>query len=155
MDFSLIVAVAEESTAKKTSLVYQLSKSLNEFFQGKDYGSDVLSVTIGFIMVKTKPGYENWYQEKKPKYLNFKKYKSKLNGDEVELNKAFQYEIKLDDETLNLLLTSSDDIGKRIIACSILASLDKFETLLTKKRSFNPILFESDLQRFFENQGLL
>ena len=50
-----------------------------------------LAKGIGAIIVKTKSGYEDWFKMRKPKYIDYKKTKNRLTGEEMEIIKSFSF----------------------------------------------------------------
>jgi hypothetical protein len=151
MQIHIHVSVAENSTNDKSNLVYVIANSLKPFFSSQSYGDDILQVSIGFIMVTHKPGFEEWYKEKQPRYTEFKSSKSKLTGEIIEVSKRFSYQIKLSDIQLNKLINGSEKESLKLIAIEIINSLNKLDKIPKKVKSFDKSRFKSDLETQLKN----
>lgn len=100
MNIRLYIAVTGPMEQSKSNLVYELSSSLNLYFQNRDYGEDVKNIEIGLLMTFSKEGYEEWYKPKKNKYIKYKEKKN-LAGETMIIENTLICEIKLSDEQLN------------------------------------------------------
>lgn len=80
MNFSIAQELDTE-TLKKSKLIQSVSDSLENFLLNKNYGESVKTYYIGFVGIKTKLGYENWYKERKPKYIEYRQTKNRITGE--------------------------------------------------------------------------
>lgn len=62
MKFAITQEVDTRS-GKKSDIIQQVSNDLENYLKDKNYGSDIETFLIGFVGVKTRPGYEEWYKE--------------------------------------------------------------------------------------------
>jgi hypothetical protein len=148
MEVNITVPVTESKVSHKTFVIYNLSQLLKSFFASRNYGEDVSKISIAFILVADRKGYEEWYKERKPKYIQHKSVKSKLTGEIHEIHKTFSYEIKLSDEQVNKFTSGSDNYSMKLIANEIIGSLNKLDHLPKKIKDFDKLAFKQDAERF-------
>jgi hypothetical protein len=151
MEVKIIVTVTESLVSHKISVIHNLSDLLKSFFSNRNYGEDVLKILIGFILVTDRKGYEDWYKERRPKYIQRKSVKSKLTGEIHEINNTFNYEIKLSDEQVNKFASGSDTDSIKLIANEIIGSLYKLDHLPKKAKDFDKLAFKEDIKHFLSN----
>jgi hypothetical protein len=133
MEIQLGISVSDNSVStEKSTIVYDLSRSLNEYFIQKDFGNDVKKISIGFLMVFARQGYESWYKEKKPKYIEYKVSKSPLTGEAIEIFKTFFCEIRFPDELILRYIESDDNESKKLLCRSILNTFMVLRDLVWK-----------------------
>jgi hypothetical protein len=150
-----VVTNLGDAIQPKMQMITKLSNSLQSYFNDKFYGEDILSVSIGLILAKTIKGYEDWYKAKKPKYIQHEIKKSKLTGDTSEVQKMFQYEIKLNDIFLEKFSNSSIQESYSLLCNEILISLSSFDSLPKKIKDFDKKAFRADLEDYFKEQNLI
>lgn len=148
MEVALGIAVTENSVIHKCAVIHNLSNSLKDFFSNKTYGGDVEKIFIGFILVSSKPGYEDWYKEKKPRYTFYKSTTSRLTGETIEVNKLFCYEIAFSDELIVKFINGTDESSLKLVALEILKSLGKLDKLPKKIKDFDKDSFTKDFTHF-------
>ena len=73
MNIRLYIAVTGPMEQSKSNLVYELSSSLNLYFQNRDYGEDVKNIEIGLLMTFSKRGMKNGINLRKTNILSIKK----------------------------------------------------------------------------------
>ncbi|WP_133147477.1 hypothetical protein [Chryseobacterium aquaticum] len=154
MEFSITQEV-DNLAYNKSFQIQELSKELNTYLKDKDYGSDIKSVIIGAVLIKTKPGFEDWYKERKPKYIEHKITKNRITGQSMEIIKNFTYDIKFDSGLYDEVVNSSDVESLKIISREIVMSLKHFDKLTKKLKDFNVDRFTLDIQSFFLSKGLI
>jgi len=148
MEFNVKIAIADTTVpSSKLPVIHELSKELNEFFTNKEFGKDVTKVEVGFIVTMARPGYEEWHKEKKPRYIEYKKTKSKLTGEIIETQKTLTYEIKLMGEALYYFTGSDDQRTKKELINQLIESLDRIRDT-SKKTDFEFEKFRSTLIDF-------
>ncbi|MGZ5218942.1 MAG: hypothetical protein ACXWC7_02655 [Chitinophagaceae bacterium] len=152
MEIVLSIAVADHFFQHKTYLVHKLSALAIDFFKVRNYSLDLDTITISFIFVKSRPGYEDWYKEKSPRYVSFKTGKSRLTGEIYEIKKRFSYDIKFSDELLDRFKIASDMDSMKMIARETLASVYKLDVLVRRINGFDKRKFVADLQEFFDHE---
>jgi len=62
---------AEESSHALQDFVDKLAVKISS----QDYGAAIEHFIIGFICIRTEPGYEEWYKERKPRFRKLKMLK--------------------------------------------------------------------------------
>jgi len=152
MEFTLSIITTEEIVSHKNFVIHNLSRSMNIFFKEKKYGNGLLHFNIGFMIVKSRIGYEEWNKIKKPKFIDFKVVKSKLTGLENEIHKTFRYEIKLSDETIDQFTNAGEADGAKLITRVIKNNLQSLQNSLKKISDFNYSAFIEDLEIYFQVQ---
>lgn len=150
MNIRLYIAVTEPMEQSKSNLVYELSSSLNSYFQNKDYGEDVKNIEIGLLMTFTREGYEDWYKPKRMAYIKYKKSKHKLTNEIIEIEKTLKYEIRFTDQQIAKYVGSENQLSKAILIDEILSSLSIFDKLPKDVKDFEIDIFKNDLNSFFK-----
>ena len=151
MKFGITLEIDIKAEAK-SSLIINTSEGLKAYLAKKKYGSEVLIYTIGLICVKTKPGYEDWYKIRRPKYKEINKFKS-LDGSMVEIKGSFSHDIKIDYEEYDKFISGSDKESKELLYSKILTSIKELK-LPVKVKNFDKQMFINDLKIYFENEEL-
>jgi len=154
MKFGITQELDNRSNAK-SNLINEISDNLESFLIHKNYGADIETFLIGFVGIKTKPGYEEWYKERKPRYIDHKLTKSRLTGLPLETFKQYSYDIKFDYDLYDEFVTSSDEESKKLLARKILDSFVHLDKLSKKVVDFDKEKFKSDVEQFFIEQDLL
>jgi len=142
-------------TNKKANLIQSISNDLESFLKNKNYGSDIETFYIGFIGIKTKVGFDNYYKERSPKYIDYKQTKNRLTGIVIEISKEYSYDIKFDNELYDEFVNSSDEESKKLLARKILESFEHLDKLPKKIKDFDKEKFKADVEEFFKEQDLL
>lgn len=155
MNFGISLEIDIEAKSK-SSLIINLSEDLKTFFSEKHYGEGVLNFFIGCICIKTKPGYEEWYKIRKPRYkaLTIIKDVGQV-GNNVEIKNSFSIDIKIDNGLYDTFISSLDVESSRILASEILKSLSYLDALPKKIKDFDKERFKSDMEKFFKESSLL
>ncbi|WP_152640792.1 hypothetical protein [Flavobacterium sp. 316] len=149
MNFKITLEI-DNNAEKKAKDIIDLSEQLHSHFLSKNYGSDVKEVLIGAIIIKTRPGYEDWFKIRKPKYIDYKKTKNKLTGIEMIVDKSFSFDIKIDDAIYDDFILSDVMEGKKIISSTIINSLSNLDYLKKKVKDFDIDKFKKDIIFFLE-----
>ncbi len=148
MKIDLGIGVAQEIFANISPVIQDLSNEMNNYFEGKYYGPDLLTLKIRFILALPKQGYENWYKEKKPKFTDFKENVSKFTGEIYQVKKEFSYEVKLSEEILKQILNITASNKKKLLSEELLKSLQNLKNLPRKVKNFNEKNFINDMESF-------
>ncbi|WP_312555286.1 hypothetical protein [Empedobacter brevis] len=154
MEFG-ITQELDTGTNKKSNLIQDISDNLESFLKNKNYGEDVETFLIGFVGVKTKPGYEEWYKERKPKYIDYRLTKSRLTGLPLETIKQYSYDIKFDYELYDEFVNGTEEESSKLLARKILESFSHLDKLPKKIKDFDKDKFKSDVEEFFKSNNLL
>lgn len=155
MNIEVKVNEIDAGIESKLSVVESLSYEINLEFKNKFYGGSIDNFVLICILIKTKPGYEDWYIPRKPKYIDYKLYKNKLTGQELEIKNQYTIEFKIDYELYDEFAKSTDENSKKVLAKKILESLNHLEKLPKKINDFDKESFRKDLSIFFEEKGLI
>jgi len=124
-----------------------LSEELETFFEKRNYGEDVKEIIIGIICVSK--NFEPFFNPRKPRYIKGKRIiKSKYTKQEYEIEKCFEYDIKLDFETFKKVTEAE---AKKILVEEILKSLSVLDEFNSKIKNFDTTNFKNDLKHFFKN----
>lgn len=154
MEFA-ITKELDTGTNKKTNLIQEISDNLEFFLKNKSYGEDIGTFYIGFVGVKTKIGYEHFFKERKPKYIDYRLTKNRLTGLPLETIKQYGYDIKFDHELYDEFVNGTDEESKKLLARKILESFAHFDKLPKKIKDFDKEKFKADVEEFFKEQDLL
>lgn len=154
MEFAITKELDIKSYEKST-LIQEVSDDLGSYLKNRNYGDDIGVFLIGFVGVKTKPGYEDWYKERKPRYVDYKQSKNRLTGLVMETIKEYSYDIKFDNELYDKFVNSSDEDSKKLLVEKILESFLHLDKLPKKVKDFDKEKFKTDVEKFFREQGLI
>lgn len=154
MEFAITKELDIKSYEKST-LIQEVSDDLGSYLKNRNYGDDIEVFLIGFVGVKTKPGYEDWYKERKPRYVDYKQSKNRLTGLVMETIKEYSYDIKFDNELYDKFVNSSDEDSKKLLVEKILESFEHLDKLPKKVKDFDKEKFKTDVEEFFREQGLV
>jgi hypothetical protein len=154
MKIEIRVNESDIEASHKLEVVESLSNQFASFFERKDYGSGVKSILIICILVKTKPGYEDWFKVRRPKFTEYKLLENKITGYKKVIEKEFAYEIRIDHNDFDEFISQYDKVSKKILALRVLDSLSNLDKLPKKVKDFDKERFNADIQDFFQKQGL-
>lgn len=148
MNFGLAMTSSIEVKSKST-IINSMSSELGLYFKDRNYGNDIKSYVIGILCVS--PQFEDFYKEKKPKYIKGKKVINP-DGIPVTLEDSFEYSIKLDFETFK---NATEIESERIVAHNILESLSILNTMKKRIKDFDWDQFRKDLENYFKENNLI
>lgn len=153
MEFELRIVVSERDTNKMLKLLETVERFLNNSFVAKhEYGEAVKKIVIGFLLVKSRPGYEGWYIPKKPKYIEDKIVISSINiQGEEHIIKTFFYQVRPTNQEIEAILASTNRQAIEMINGLIYDSLQNLEALPKKVKDFDKESFKADMRMFFYN----
>lgn len=153
----LILKVNELDTeaSHKLDLVKKTSTLLFNYFLNQSFGEDIKEFLFICILVKTKPGFEEWFKARKPKYIEYKTYKNKITKETIEIKNQFTIEFKIDDKEYDDFIALSDEESKKILAKKILESLANLDKLPKKAKDFDKEKFKANMEVFFKEQKLI
>jgi hypothetical protein len=150
MNFKISQEVDVEAL-EKSSVINELSSSLNAYLSNRKYGEDVQNIFIGCICVKSREGFEDWFKIRRPRYKERQKIKL-LDNSILELNCVFSFDIKLDFEAF---INNSDLENHKLVALEITKSLSNLNLLPKKVIDFEVEMLKSDIKEFFVERGIL
>ena len=156
MKFAIKFNEIDQGAAHKVyDVVDFFTKLLTPYLNKRDYGKDVLSYKMICICVKTKPGYEDWYKVRRPKYIENQTIIVDFTGEKIEINNELVHEIKIDNEEYDFFVSSGKEEGYKFLAYKILRSISELKKLPGKIKDFDKERFKSDLEGFFKEKGLV
>lgn len=148
-------SLSEDIHKNTERIVNELSNSMNSYLIKQDYGDSILEYEIILYVVNMPVGYEHLFKDFKPKFTEHKVLTNKHTGDTFELNKYFNYSVKITGNTYTGFVTGTEEESKKILAFEILNSLSNLDALPKKVKDFDKEKFKSDMQEFFKEQNLL
>ncbi|WMN60701.1 hypothetical protein NI389_05200 [Pseudoalteromonas xiamenensis] len=132
---------------EKSALIQSFSDSLTDQFKDKEYGEDIENIDIGFICLRSVPGFESFSAKRKPKYIASQQVPL-LDGSTKEVNNTFTFDIKLDNESYEAFVKASDSEALKLLKNELIESLPCFDSLPKKVKRFDVELFKSDVIKF-------
>lgn len=148
------VSLDETTFKNKSAIVYELSKSINEYIRQFDYNR-ISEYAIVMYIVNPPIGFEHLFKDLKPKFIEHKVSINKYTGELFEINKYFNYSVKITGETYSSFIRGTDEESKKILATTILKSLSLLDAMPKKIKDFDKERFKRDLEQFFKEQFIL
>jgi hypothetical protein len=140
----------EESANERSTELQEFIDNLSHHIEQFDYGTGIQYFTVGLVCIKSMPGYENWYQQRKPKFKSVEKVKM-LDGTLIELHNSFTYDIKFTDEEIDSFVSSKKAVVD-LFRFKYLESLSNFQTPSMRKRDFDFPSFKRDVENFLKGE---
>lgn len=154
--FTLDAVSLDETTRKnKSSVVYDFGKNISEYIKKLDYGEGIVEYAIKLYIVNPPSGFEHLFKDFKPKFTEHKLLTNKFTGEKLELNKYFNYSVKITGDLYNKFLIGTVEESEKILATEILKSLSNLDALPKKIKDFDKERFKADMQQFFKAQKLV
>jgi hypothetical protein len=141
------ISLSETIRKNTEKVVSELSNRINAYIEKQDYGNSILEYEVILYVVNMPNGYEHLYKDFKPKYVENKVLTNKHTGDKFEINKSFNYSIKIEGELYSNFVSASHEDCKRILALEILKSLSHLYLLPKKANNFDKERFKADLEK--------
>lgn len=155
MKFAISLEIDTEAQYK-ASLIHSMSNEINVHLQSQSLGDGILNYFIGCICIKTKPGYEQWYRERKPRYRKSIMFKPIFETKEKEeIRNIFTCDIKIDGNEYDDFVKLSDNRSEIILAKKILDSLENLRVVPKTGIDFDRELFVESIKSYFEERGLI
>ena len=148
------VSLDETIIKNKSAIVYELAKSINEYIRQFDYRG-ISEYAIIMYIVNPPIGSEHLFKYLKPKFIEHKVLRNKYTGELFEINKYFNYSVKITGKTYSSFVRGTEEESKKILATTILKSLSQLDALPKKIKDFDKERFKRDLEQFFKEQLLL
>ena len=143
MEFGIAIEIDLEAN-HKSEIILKISSAIEAFLSNKDYGDGIQHFYIGCICIRPRPGYEDWFKIRRPRYYKKATVESK-DGSKKVLYGVYGYDIKPDYERF---VYSSNEESERILAEEILKSLSHFDRLSKRVKNFDAKRFKRDLEQF-------
>jgi hypothetical protein len=112
----------------------------------QDYGPDLLNFTIGIICMRSRPGYEEWYQPRKPSFRTRMRVRL-LDGTSTEFANAFGYDVRLTDDEYECFVSANCFGAVELISAKLIGSLGALDQLPPKVKAFDRPRFRADFER--------
>lgn len=74
-------------------------------------------------------GYEHLFKDFKPKFIEHKVSINKHTGELLEIDRYFNYSVKITGETYSSFIGGTEEESKKILATTILKSLSQLDAL--------------------------
>ena len=133
MDFGITIETDSKADIK-SSTIQLFSDELSSYLTDKDFGSDVYSVLVGLICVKTIAGYEDWYKARKRRFQ--------------KQSKLLTFDIKIDGQKYDSCVGGSKQECLRFLAIELLNSLTNFDDLPKHIKDFDSGSFKKQVSEF-------
>jgi hypothetical protein len=98
--------------------------------------------------------YQHLYRDLKPKFTEHKLLTNKHTLEKYEINKYFNYSIKIKGELFNKFIEATPKNGTRILALEILKSFSNIDSLPKNVKDFDKEKFKTDMYEFFKKKNL-
>lgn len=147
MKFGIGMEIEPDCTKSAHALQSHVN-GIAKFLELSDYGSGVEHFTIGLVAIKSRPGYEEWFKQRKPRHKKEQNIKMP-DGSTLTLKNTYSYDIKLSNEEIESFAKSSEN-AIEIFNTKFFASLANFESPSMKKRDFDLAKFTSDIGHYLK-----
>jgi hypothetical protein len=147
--FGVGMEIGEEAV-ESCNYVQAFVDRLSEFIRARNYGSGIEHFTVGLIAIRSKPGYEDWYKQRRPRFQKVQRYRVPGQSTVVEFHNCYSYDIKLSDDEIDQFVASSESAIK-LFAQRLVSSLANLQSPSMKKRRFDVKAFREDLQGFVDS----
>lgn len=148
MEFGIGMEIEKEAS-KSGSYVHAFVERLSELIRARDYGSGIEHFTIGLVVIRSRPGYEGWFKQRKPRFQKVQKLQ--MPGRTVtEIHNCYGYDLKLSDAEIDKFIESGESAVK-LFCQKFISSLVNFESPSMKKRDFDLRAFRKDVQEFIDS----
>lgn len=134
----------EEAYSHFVPIINELENQLNDVFKREKYGNAVNEIYIGIILINTRPGYEQWFKERKLKFKASQILRNQLN-QLIELKNVLSYDIKFEDSELNYILTLTNHEFKNYFKSKLKNSFVILQKLPKAASKFDYKKFISDV----------
>ena len=148
-------SMGESEAQKKSILIRELFEQINSYIKIRDYGNGVYKYLIILYVANPPKGWEHLYKDFKPKYTHYKLLTNKFTGTKLEIEKQFDYSLKINDKLFETFTNSTDEESKKLLAQEILKSLSNLDALPKKVKAFDKERFKIDMENFFKEQNLI
>lgn len=139
----------EEAYNRFLPIIKELQNQLNQLIEKEKYGNIVNEIYIGIILVKTRPGYEKWFKERKIRFKASQILRNQLN-QLIELKNVLSYDVKFEDDELYHISTLTDFEFMNYFKIKIKSSFVKFQKLPKMAVKFDYKKFISDVTPLLE-----
>ena len=140
---------SEKEASKSGSYVHSFVDRLSEFIRARDYGYGIEHFTIGLVVIRSRPGYDGWFKQRKPRFRKVQKLQMP-GRTATELHNCYSYDIKLSDVEIDKFIESGESAIK-LFCQKFISSLANLESPTMKKRDFDLLAFRDDVQGFIDS----
>jgi len=155
MEFEFTFNEIDQEAMHRNADAEYITEILNNFLCKMDYGKDILSYQIICICVRTRPGYEDWFKARKPKYITSEIIENEFTSEKTEIKNQFIQEIKLDNAGYEYLISCSKEESHKYLIAEILRSIDDLRNMPKKIKNFDKGNLISDLKRYCKEKELV
>ncbi|XCN74534.1 MAG: hypothetical protein Q3M24_07255 [Candidatus Electrothrix aestuarii] len=148
MEFGIGMEIEEEAF-QSGSCIHRFVDNLSEYIRERDYGSGIEHFTIGLVVIRSKPGYEDWFKQRKPLFRKIQKIQ--IPGQDItEFYNCYSYDIKLSDAEIDRFIESGES-AINLFCQKFISSLINFDSPSMKKRDFDLCAFREDVLGFIDS----
>ncbi|MFT5756964.1 MAG: hypothetical protein ACI9LM_001689 [Alteromonadaceae bacterium] len=133
MDFGITIEIDSKADIKSSTIQF-FSDELSSYLKEKNFGSDINSVLVGLICVKTVSGYEDWYKARKRRFQ--------------KQSKLLTFDIKIDGQKYDSFVSGSKQECLQFLATELLNSLTNFDALPKYIKDFDSVAFKKQVTEF-------
>lgn len=134
----------EEAYSRFLPIIKEIENQLNQLIEKEKYGNIVNEIYIGIILIKTRPGYEKWFKERKLKFKASQILRNQLY-QLIELKNILSFDIKFEDDELYHISTLTDFEFMNYFKIKINNSFVKLQKLPRAAANFDYKKFISDV----------
>lgn len=145
MKFEFKFSEVDQEAFHRLQDTIEVTDRINEWIKEKNYGEDIPNYAMYCICVKSRPGYEDWFKVRKPKFVNKKGKRNNSSEEVFSITKVFFHEIKIDGQDFDLFIRANNLESQKFILDTIINSLESREGVPKKIKSFDFEKFRDDL----------
>lgn len=124
MEFAVTMEI-DNAANHNAAAVQEFSNLVRATLASKDYGQGLNHFLVGFVCILSRPGYEGWYKERRPRFKAVEPFR-RADGTKAELRNVFSYDIKLSNDEFHQFTKANAPDAVRLFADKLLSSLGHF-----------------------------
>lgn len=153
MEFGFGVEI-DPAASKKSGVIQTFQSDINSFLHTKEYGAGIQHLNVGFICIKTIPGFEAWYKARRQRFSKEYSFKDP-HGNKISITNIFTYDIKFDNELYDSFVNATDEVSIKIIAKKFLESLSYLDKLPKHVKDFKKQDFVANITEYLYSKYCL
>lgn len=134
----------DSRASENSSVVQTTDELLRAYFESRSYGIGIDSIYVGFICVESKPGFEKFFQPRRPRYVVDDKVEM-LDGSVKSIGNTYSYDIKVPDNLYEDFAAGDKSVAFAILKTLLIESISNFENLKKRGKKFEVDKFKRDL----------
>ena len=144
VNFALTI---DRQASFRSDMIHALSDYLKNFFKDKSYGEDIEDFIIGINCQDIPEGYEKFYKEEKPYYLDDKILTNPHTKEKVRFEKLYCLSFLFEKDEYDIFIGKNDLISNDLLKSKVLKSLKWLDKLPKKVKDFNVEMFKHDMEK--------